>query len=69
MEGVDGGVDQPRAGGAEGQDGEVDVRGAKCVGVGLQAVGWEHRGLLRFGCRPGAGGLSQGGCCLLGPLC
>lgn len=32
VDGADGGVGQPRAGGAEGKDGEVDMKGGKCMG-------------------------------------
>lgn len=32
MDGADGGVGQPRAGEAEGKDGEVDMKGGKCMG-------------------------------------
>lgn len=46
MEGVDSGVDQPRAGGSEGKDRVVDVQGGKCVlgggaaGCGVGAPGF-----------------------------
>lgn len=49
---------QPRAGGAEGKDGETDVKGGKCVeqcrklSIFTSSVGQEPQSLLRVGCGP-----------------
>lgn len=58
-EGKEGADGSAQAGGAEGKNGETDVKSGKCVEwcqklnlFSTSSVGWEPQSLLRLGCRP-----------------